>query len=151
MANTFSSLFYHVVFSTKNRKYFIKPDIEERVWSYLGGIAKDIGAEPLSIGGIEDHIHALLMAKPSHSPSSLMQKVKGKSSKWINSEMTSLPHFGWQDGYGVFSVSKSNVPDVIDYIENQRQRRSGISFEDEFRSMLTLHDLDDVDPRYIFG
>ena len=80
-----------------------------------------------------------------------MQTVKGKSSKWISAELEHMRQFGWQDGYGVFSVSKSNVPNVIDYIENQRSRHSGISFEDEFRRMLTLHDLDNVDSRYIFG
>lgn len=151
MANTFSSLFYHVVFSTKNRKEFIKPDIEERVWSYIGGLAKDIGAEPVSVGGIDDHIHTLLMAKPKHSPSSLMQTIKGKSSKWMSSEFDRIPNFGWQDGYGVFSVSKSNVADVIDYIENQRQRHTGISFEDEYRRILKLHDLENVDERFILG
>ena len=151
MANTFSSLFYHFVFSTKNRKYFIKPDIEERVWSYIGGLAKEIGAEPVSIGGIEDHVHALLMAKPRHFPSSMMQTIKGKSSKWISSEFDRLQHFGWQDGYGVFSVSKSNVTNVVDYIENQRERHTGISFEDEYRRMLKLHDLEAVDDRFIFG
>jgi REP element-mobilizing transposase RayT len=151
MANTFSSLYYHVVFSTKNRKYFIKPDLEEQVWSYLGGIARDIGAKPIKIGGIDDHIHALLMSQPRHSPSKLMQTVKGKSSKWMRSELPDLADFGWQDGYGVFSVSKSNVPDVVGYIENQRYRHSDISFEDEYRRILSLHDLDDVDERFIFG
>ena len=150
MANTYSSLFYHVVFSTKNRKYFLKPDKEERIWDYLGGIARNMGATPLQVGGIEDHIHALLRAKPVHSPSGLMNQIKGSSSRWLRSEFPELSEFGWQDGYSVFSVSKSNVPGVVRYIENQRQHHSDIPFEDEYRRILSLHEIEEIDDRFLF-
>jgi len=150
MANTFSSLYYHAVFSTKNRKFFLKENKEERIWDYLGGIARNIGATPIQIGGIDDHIHALLRGKPIHSPSGLMNQIKGSSSKWIREEFSELSRFGWQDGYSVFSVSKSNVRDVARYIENQREHHSGIPFEDEYRKILSLHDID-IDERYLLG
>ncbi|MDH3527975.1 MAG: IS200/IS605 family transposase [Acidobacteriota bacterium] len=151
MANTYSSLFYHLVFSTKNRKYFLKPDKENRIWDYLSGIARNIGATPIQVGGIEDHIHALLRAKPVHSPSVLMNQIKGSSSHWIKNEFSDLFSFGWQDGYSVFSVSKSNVAAVVSYIKNQREHHSNLSFEDEYRRILSLHDIDEVDDRFLFG
>ena len=149
MANTYANLFYHIVFSTKGRVDFIDQAIENRVWAYIGGIARKHGMTALQVGGIEDHIHALNMAKPVHSPSQIAQWLKGESSKWIHEEFPHLKDFGWQDGYGVFSVSKSNVPDVINYIKNQREHHAKQTFEDEYVSLLTLHGID-YDDQYLF-
>ncbi len=149
MANTYSNLFYHIVFSTKGRVDFIEQEIEQRVWAYIGGIARKHGLTALQVGGIENHIHALTMAKPIHAPSQIAQWLKGESSRWIHEEFPYLSKFGWQDGYGVFSVSKSNVPDVIEYIRNQRKHHLMQSFEDEYVSMLKLHGID-YDERYLF-
>ena len=150
MANTFSSLYYHVVFSTKYRRNFLKQDKEDRIWNYLGGISKKIGASPVHIGGYDDHIHALLHAKPSNAPSKILNSMKGGSSRWIRNEYTDLPDFNWQDGYSIFSVSKSVVPNVVRYIENQRDHHSELSFQDEYRRILRLHEID-ADERYLFG
>jgi len=149
MANTHSNLFYHIVFSTKGRVELITPDIEERVWAYIGGIARTHGLTALQVCGIENHIHALTMSKPVHSPSQIAQWLKGESSKWIHDEFPHLRKFGWQDGYGVFSVSKSNVPDVIGYIRKQREHHTKQTFEDEYVSLLQLHGVD-FDDRYLF-
>lgn len=149
MANTYSSLFYHIVFSTKNRKNFINREIEKRVWSYLGGIARKHKVTALQIGGIENHIHALLMSPPILAPSKIGQFLKGDSSKWIHQEFPDLKSFAWQDGYGAFSVSKSNVPKVIDYIKNQRRHHLKQSFEDEYIELLKLHETD-YDEKYLF-
>lgn len=151
MANTYSSLFYHFVFSTKNRNNWIKQDIETRVWEFLGGIARKHGVTTLQVGGIEDHIHLLIMSKPKFSPSKIAQFVKGESSRWIHEEFAGMHLFSWQDGYSVFSVSRSGVPKVIDYIKNQRQKHEGKSFEDEYVDLLRLHEIDVVDERFIFG
>jgi len=117
MANTYSSVFYHIVFSTKNRERLINVEIENRVWAYIGGIVRKHKLTALQVGGIEDHIHALVLSPPIYSPSQIAQFLKGESSKWIHGEFPKLKFFAWQDGYGVFSVSKSKVSTVIEYIK----------------------------------
>ena len=149
MANTYSNLFYHFVFSTKGRIPFIHQEIENRIWSYIGGIARKHGMTALQVGGIETHIQACVLARPSIAPSEIAQRLKGESSKWIHEEFPDLGKFGWQDGYGVFSVSKSQVPEVIEYIRNQREHHTKRSFEDEYISLLKLHGIE-YDERYVF-
>lgn len=149
MANTYSNLFYHIVFSTKGRVDFIDQQIEDRVWAYIGGIARKHGLTALQVGGIDNHIHACTMSKPIHAPSQIAQWLKGESSKWIHGEFPHLKNFAWQDGYGVFTVSKSNVPEVIEYIKNQREHHTKQTFEDEYISLLKLHGID-YDERYVF-
>ncbi len=98
MANTYTSLHYHFTFSTKNREPWIVQDIENRVWAYIGGITRHHRMTALQVGGIEDHIHALVMAPPTHSPSQIAQYLKGDSSKWIHegfSEIASLRMARW--------------------------------------------------------
>jgi putative transposase len=148
MANTYSSLFYHIVFSTKNRQAFISKEIEERVWAYIGGIARTHNMTALQVGGIENHAHALVMAKPIHSPSQIAQHLKGESSKWIHTEFPILRLFAWQDGFGAFSVSKSKVTDVVDYIKRQREHHERESFEEEYERLMKLHGVE-YDPRYL--
>jgi putative transposase len=146
MANTFSNLFHHFVFSTKGRVDLIHPDIEDRVWAYIGGIARQHDLTAVQVGGIENHLHVCTMSKPIHSPAHIAQWLKGDSSKWMNE---TFGKFGWQDGYGVFSVSKSNVPSVVEYIKNQREHHLRHTFEDEYVSLLRLHGVD-YNERYLF-
>ena len=150
MANTYASLFYHIVFSTKNRVEFIRPEIEERVWAYIGGIARKHKMTTIQVGGIEDHIHTLVMAPPSISPAEIAKYLKGDSSKWIHEEFPDLRNFGWQDGYGAFSVSKSNVPDVVKYIQNQREHHKTQTFQEEYLQFLKKHGVE-YDERYLWG
>jgi len=150
MANTYSSVFYHVVFSTKNRERLINAEIENRVWAYIGGIARKHKLTALQVGGIEDHIHALVLSPPIYAPSQIAQFLKGESSKWIHEEFPKLKSFAWQDGYGVFSVSKSRVPVVIEYIKNQREHHQTESFEEEYVKLMKLHGVE-TDEKYIFG
>jgi REP element-mobilizing transposase RayT len=150
MANTYASLFYHVDFSTKNRVEFIRPEIEERVWAYIGGIARKHNMTAIQVGGIEDHIHTLVMAPPSISPAEIAKYLKGDSSKWIHEEFPDLTNFGWQDGYGAFSVSKSNVPDVVKYIQNQREHHKTQTFQEEYLQFLKKHGVE-YDERYLWG
>jgi REP element-mobilizing transposase RayT len=131
MANTYTSLHYHVVFSTKNRVKCISPAIEQRVWTYLGGVARKHQMKALQVGGVEDHVHALVMAPPTLSPSQVAQFLKGDSSKWIHEEFPELRGFAWQDGYGAFTVSKSNLPEVISYIQKQREHHRKRTFQEE--------------------
>ena len=107
MANTYTSLYYHVIFSTKNREPWIRPELESRVWPYLGGIAREHDMKALMIGGIENHVHLLLGIPPVLAVSKAVQLIKGGSSGWIKETLPGLGGFGWQDGYGAFTVSKS--------------------------------------------
>jgi len=150
MANTYTALFYHIVFSTKNRAPFIKPDIEARIWEYVGGIARHHKMTALQIGGVEDHLHALVIAPATLSPSEIAKYLKGDSSSWIHDEFLDLQDFGWQDGYGAFTVSKTNVPSVVGYIQNQRTHHQKQSFQEEYVEFLKKAGVD-YDERYLWG
>ena len=150
MANTYTSLHYHVIFSTKNRERWLVPEIEQRVWEYIGGIARAHRMTALQVGGIEDHIHALVTAPPTIAPFQIAQFLKGDSSKWIHEEFSALRNFGWQDGYGVFTVSKSNVPMVIQYIQNQREHHRKKTFQEEYLEFLHANNIE-YDERYLWG
>jgi REP element-mobilizing transposase RayT len=118
------------------------------VWAFIGGIARAHDMTAIQIGGMEDHAHALAMAKPVHSPSQIAQHLKGESSKWIHTEFENMRTFAWQDGYGVFSVSRSKVLDVVDYIKRQREHHEKESFEEEYERLMKLHGVD-YDARYL--
>ena len=150
MANTFTSLHYHMVFSTKNRERWISPDVEERIWGYLGGVAKENKVHPIQIGGIEDHVHLLLGAPASLAPSKIAQLIKGGSSAWIHDTFPNMKGFAWQDGYGVFSVSKSNIPDVVEYIRGQREHHRTRTFQEEYLAFLKRNEIQ-YDERYVWG
>ena len=149
MANTYTALYYHVIFSTKRRQRWLTTDIEQRVWSYLGGIARDSKMTALQVGGIEDHIHILLSAPPTIAPSKAAQWIKGGSSKWIHETFPNMRAFAWQDGYGAFTVSKSAVPDVIRYIQNQLEHHRTRTFQEEYLMLLERHGVE-YDVRYLW-
>lgn len=104
----------------------------------------------LQVGGVEDHIHAVVMAPPTLSPSQIAQYVKGDSSKWIHEEFPKLRRFEWQDGYGGFTVSKSQLPDVIEYVRHQRAHHKKKTFQQEYLELLEKHGVD-YDERYLWG
>jgi len=149
MANTFTSLRYHIVFSTKQRKPWIAPEIEERVWSYLAGIAKQHAVQPWTIGGVDDHVHLLLGIPPTLAVSDVVRQVKAGSSKWIRETFSEIVEFTWQDGYGAFTVGRSQIDATVDYIRNQREHHRVKTFQDEYIAFLQAHDIQ-FDPRYVF-
>jgi putative transposase len=139
MANTFINLHYHIIFGTKHREPFIKADFEERLWGYLGGIAKQNQSTPVAIGGVEDHVHLLLGLTANASVSTILQRIKGGSSVWAKDHLPGCTGFGWQDGYAAFSVSRSMVSGVEKYIREQREHRRVKSFQEEYREFLDRH------------
>ncbi len=149
MANTYSQVYLHFVFSTKGRDETISPDIEERVWAYIAGVAKHHGMTPIQIGGIETHVHALVGVPTTMSSSQSAKALKGDSSYGIRREFAGLADFGWQDGYGVFSVSHSAISSVAQYIRDQREHHSKRSFEEEYIALLKKHGVD-YDEKYLF-
>ena len=150
MANTYTSLHYHIVFSTKNRIPYIKPEIEQRVWEYLGGVVRHHKMTALQVGGVDDHIHALIMAPPTIAPSQIAQYLKGDSSKWIHETFPALRTFAWQEGYGAFTVSKSGLEAVVNYIQHQRAHHQQKDFQAEYLDFLQRHGVE-YDERYVWG
>lgn len=139
MANTFTNLHYHIIFSTKHRESWIKQTFEARLWAYLAGIAQHNRCKPIQIGGMEDHIHLLLGCPPTVCVSEVAQLIKGGSSGWIKENLPGCLGFGWQDGYGAFSVSQSQMLEVQQYILNQREHHRVKSFQEEYRAFLDKH------------
>jgi putative transposase len=150
MANTFTSLHFHLTFSTKRRERWFSKEIDERLWGYLGGIAKNHGVVPHAIGGADEHIHVALSMPAKLSISECVQFLKGNSSKWIHEVFPKMRGFAWQDGFGAFSVSKSVLPDVIEYVNRQREHHAKMTFEEEFIALLTKHEVE-YDERYVWG
>lgn len=150
MSHTYSSNRIHVIFSTKGREKRIPEDIQPRVWGYLSGIARNHGFEALRIGGVADHVHALLIVPPTIPVSKAVQLLKGSSSKHLNDTHAVGDNFAWQEGYAAFSVSASQTPNVVRYIENQPNHHAKHSYEEEFLEFLKKFGLA-YDPNHVFG
>lgn len=149
MPGTFSQILLHVVFSTKQREPWITADVAERLYAYVGGIVRAEKGVLYDIGGIEDHVHLYLRWRPDASVSDLMRTVKARSSKWVHDTFPALGAFGWQEGYSVFSVSKSQEGAVRAYIAGQREHHKQEDFKSELLRMLLVHEVV-FDERYVF-
>jgi putative transposase len=147
MAHSFTRNHIHLVFSTKERRNTIPKDMRARLWSYLGGICENHEMVPLAIGGTENHIHILFHLPPKLALAKAVQLLKGNSSKWMGEQGID---FTWQEGYGAFSVSSSNLDQVEGYIPSQEAHHRKFTFEDEFRVLIKKHGVE-YDPKYIFG
>ena len=130
MSHSYSSNRIHVIVSTKERQKSISDELQPKLWAYMAGIARNQGFEAIIIGGVKDHVHALLLLPPRLPFAKAIQFLKGSSSKWLNE--TTGNRFSWQEGYGAFSVSASQTADVVRYIENQAAHHAKKSFEEEF-------------------
>jgi REP element-mobilizing transposase RayT len=150
MANTYTSLHYHIVFSTKNREPWLVRAKENRIWEYLGGIARANGMKALQVGGCDDHIHLLIAVPAVISLSKAVQLVKGASSRWIHETDNDMAAFAWQDGYGAFTLGVSQIADTVRYIEGQREHHRAKTFQEEYVHFLHKHGVE-YDERYIWG
>ena len=149
MPNTYTQIHIHAIFAVRTRAGLIKSEWNNDLYKYIAGIIQHYNHKPLAINGMPDHIHILIGLRPTQSLADLMQDIKGSSSKWINDQRLVLGHFEWQSGYGAFSYSKSQVPQVISYIRTQEEHHRQKSFLDEYKEFLTLFGIDH-DERYIF-
>ncbi len=150
MANTYTALNYHIVFSTKNREPWLTDSVRERLWPYLGGIARENGMKALEIGGITDHVHILLAVPASVALSKAVQLIKGGSSHWLKDTFPHLAAFAWQDGYGAFTVSGSKLEIIRDYIQRQAEHHRTKTFAEEYRAFLERHRIE-FDERFLLG
>lgn len=149
MANTYTELNYHCIWSTKGRAPLIQPEIEDNIWRLLAATASKHDMHIKRAGGIENHVHVLVEVPKSMSVSEAMKRLKGGSSNAINEAELMVEKFSWQDGYGAFTVSSSKLKDVTQYIRNQREHHQTQSFEDEYLAFLNKHEVE-YDLRYVF-
>ena len=149
MAGTYTNLLYHIVFSTKKRIPLISDNLQQDLYSYLGGIIRGEGGILLEIGGMADHLHLIAKLKPTKTVSEMLNRIKAKSSKWVNEEKLKMRKFGWQDGYAAFSASQSQVASARRYIRNQGIHHLRQSFQDEFKALPERHVVE-YDERFLW-
>ena len=146
---SYVSSYFHCVFSTKERQRLIMPELRERLWPFLGGIARQNKMKAIEIGGVEDHIHILLSLPSTMAISKAMQLLKGGSSKWIHETFPEQRLFAWQEEYGAFSVSMSQLDKTIEYIKGQETHHRKMTFQEEFLALLKKHHIE-YDERYLW-
>jgi len=134
MPNTFTSLTYHIVFSTKQRKALIREETAPELYRYIAGIIREHDSQPIEINGVEDHIHILTGIAPTIAVSDMVRFIKSNSSKWFNENHPG--RFGWQTGYAAFTVSHSQHGIVRQYVRNQREHHKKMSFREEYLALL---------------
>lgn len=149
MAGTFTFLGIHFVFSTKNRIPLIENTMNERLYAYIGGIIRELDGTLVEINAMPEHIHFYTHMPKTVSVSKFMEIVKANSSKWVHATFPEKDNFGWQDGYGAFSVSKSAEDTVIQYIRSQQEHHRKKSFQEEFIDFLNKYGVE-YDENYIW-
>ncbi len=149
MANTYTQIYIHVVFAVEGRQNLIKPEHNDELQKYITGIVSGQKQKLIAINNMPDHLHLLVGMKPDLALSDLMRDVKAGSSKFINEKRWVIGRFSWQEGFGAFSYSRSQLGTVIRYIENQQKHHAKKSFRDEYVELLEKFGVD-YDPRYIF-
>jgi len=149
MAHTFTNLLTHIIFSTKDRMPTLEPDLKERLFPYMGGIFRELGATPLLINGPTDHVHVLAVLPAKLAVAEILNKVKANSSGWVHKTFPARQTFAWQIGYAAFGVSPSQRKIVLDYIANQEEHHCKVSFKDEFIAFLKKHEIE-YDEKYLW-
>jgi len=149
MSHTYCCSLFHCVFSTKERRKTIVPEIQPRLWAYVGGIAREHEMRALTVGGMEDHVHLLLSLPSSLAIAKAMQEIKSASSLWMH-ETCAVNGFQWQEGYGAFSIGWMQMSPTIAYIDRQAEHHRKRDFQTEFLAILKKHQIE-YDPRYVWG
>jgi len=147
VSHTYAQNVIHVVFSTKDRRKLMPNEFRPRMWAYAAGICKKLDILVHAAGGMDDHIHLLIQIPPTVALAKAVLAIKSNSSRWASEEGLK---FAWQQGYGAFSVSSSNVPVVVRYIQNQEAHHKKMNFDAEFLALLKKHGIE-FDPKYVFG
>jgi len=147
MAHSYVCVYVHVVFSTKDRRPLIPEERTRLVWKYLAGIAKNYGMKALAVGGMPDHVHALLSLASEISVAKAVNVLKSNSSKWMRVQSR---EFAWQEGYAAFGVSTSGLDKVIDYINRQPEHHKKRDFAQEYLALLKKHGVQ-YDPAWVLG
>ncbi|MBX3318032.1 MAG: IS200/IS605 family transposase [Phycisphaeraceae bacterium] len=141
MPRAWTQNYYHLIYSTRHRKPWITPDLESRLYPFVIGIARDLGCQMIALNGMPDHIHMVLRYPSQLSHADMVRHLKGRSSRWIHEEFSTLADFSWQEGYGGFTVSRSSLDAAAEYVRRQKEHHARMSFEDEFMAFLERHGL----------
>ncbi len=149
MANTYSQIYIHIVFTVKYREQLIKKEHREALHKYIAGIISKRQQKLLAIFAMPDHVHILVGLTPDKSISDLVRDIKSASSKFISENNWVKGKFEWQKGYGAFSYSKSQIDNVISYIKNQQEHHKRGSFKEEYLKILNKFEVD-YDEKYLF-
>jgi len=150
MPQALSAVYIHLVFSTKERRPFLRDiAVRESLHAYMGAISKRLECLPLIVGGVEDHAHLLCRLGRTITQAELVKEIKRVSNLWLKEQGPDYRDFEWQNGYACFSVSQSNLPEVARYISEQEQHHGKMSFQDELRALLRRHEIE-WDERYVW-
>lgn len=150
MPQSLSNVLVHIVFSTKERKPFLRDlDIRKQMFAQLGGASKTLKCQPVIVGGVEDHIHLLAQQSRTIALTDWVKELKRVTSIWIKEVSQDHATFSWQAGYGAFSVSQSQSKKVIEYIQKQEEHHRSRDFRTEFRELLERHRIE-FDERYVW-
>ena len=142
MANTYTQIFYHVVFAVRNREALITGSLKEELYKYIAGIVNNQKQKLFIINGMPDHVHMLLNCRPDVNLSNTVKEVKEHSSRFINAKKILKGKFYWQEGFGAFTVSKRDVPMILNYIKNQEAHHAKQSFKEEYIRFLKEHEVE---------
>ncbi len=149
MPQSLSKVYLHIVFSTKNREPWLRPEIRVETHRYLGGVAGHHDCPALIVGGVADHVHLLCVLGRTITQANLLMELKRSSSRWVKKRFEGLAGFALQNGYGAFSIGQSQVEQVTRYIERQEEHHRRVSFQDEFRALLKKYQVE-YDERYVW-
>jgi REP element-mobilizing transposase RayT len=150
MPQSLSMIYIHLVFSTKDRRPFLRdPRIRPSLHAYLGEISKRLDCPPILVGGVEDHIHLLARFGRTITQAEWVKEVKRVSNQWLKEQSPEYADFEWQGGYADFSVSQSNLEQVKEYIAHQEEHHRKMTFQEQLRTLLRKHELD-WDERYVW-
>ena len=149
MGKSYTNLLYHFVFATKNRQPLITGPAQTQLYDYLGGTVRRLGGISLGINGTADHVHLLAKLRPDRAVSDVLRDLKANASGWLHQVFPDMKDFSWQNGYGAFTVSFSQLEKVRAYIARQEIHHSEHSFQDEFVSLLRANEIE-FDERYLW-
>ena len=149
MPQSLSFILIHVVFSTKDRKPDLDSAIRPALYAYLATVVRNMGCECYRIGGIADHVHLAIRLSRTLATAKLVEELKTASSKWLKTQSPALAAFGWQRGYGAFSVSASDLEALRQYIDNQEEHHRKRTFQEEYRAFLAKYGIE-YDERYVW-
>ena len=149
MANTYSKLYFHIVFAVKGRQNHIATRWKDELYKYISGIITNKNQKLMIINGMPNHIHLLIGTKPTCNLSDLVRDIKANSSKWINEKKFINGKFEWQTGFGAFTLGQSQIPKIINYIKNQEEHHKVRTFKEEYIDFLKAYEIDFTN-EYIF-
>ena len=149
MPNTYTQIYIHLVFSVKNRESLIIPELEADLHKMLTSILNNNRHTLIAIGGMPDHVHLFFGMHPDEALSHLVKELKTSTTAWINGQHKLRGHFSWQEGYGSFSYSQSQIDAVANYIRRQREHHTVVSFRDEYIKILNMYGIK-YDEQYLF-